>query len=54
MTRNNFFKLQFRPRGYVSNVTIVIYLFVPLRYLQFLKIIRSTAAAAENEPFKVR
>ena len=31
------------------------YLFVPLRYLQFLKIIRSTAAAAaENEPFKVR
>ena len=30
------------------------HLFVPLRYLQFLKIIRFTAAAAENEPFKVR
>ena len=43
--------------GYGSNVTIVIYLFVPLRYLQFLKIVRSTAAAAaaaENELFKVR
>ena len=31
------------------------HLFVPLRYLQFLKIVRSTAAAAaaENEPCKV-
>ena len=35
--------------GYVSNVTIVIYLFVHLRYLQFLKIVRSTAAAAAAE-----
>ena len=35
-----------------SNITIV-NLFVPLRYLQFLKIIRSTAAAAENGPLKV-
>ena len=39
----------------VSNVTIVNFLFVPLRYLQFLKIVRSTAAAAtEDERFKVR
>ena len=39
----------------MSHVTIVNYLFVPLRYLQFLKIVRSTAAAAaaENEPCKV-
>ena len=38
----------------MSNITIVNHLFVPLRYLQFLKIIRSTAAAAaENEPLKV-
>ena len=39
----------------VSNITIVNHLFVPLRYLQFLKIVRSTAAAAaaENEPCKV-
>ena len=37
----------------MSNVTIVNFLFVPLRYLQFLKIVRSTAAAAENEPCKV-
>ena len=37
----------------MSNITIVNHLFVPLRYLQFLKIIRSTAAAAENEPCKV-
>ena len=29
------------------------HLFVPLRYLQFLKIVRSTAAAAENEPCEV-
>ena len=40
-----------------SNVTIVNFLFVPLRYLQFLKIVRSTAAAAaaaaENDPCKV-
>ena len=38
----------------MSNITNVNHLFVPLRYLQFLKIIRSTAAAAaataENEP----
>ena len=33
--------------------TIVNHLFVPLRYLQSLKIIRSTAAAAGNEPCKV-
>ena len=37
----------------MSNITIVHQLFVPLRYLQFLKIIRSTAAAAENEPCQV-
>ena len=37
----------------MSNATIVNFLFVPLRYLQFLKIVRSTAAAAENEPSKV-
>ena len=38
----------------MSNVTIVIYLFVHLRYLQLLKIVRFTAAAAaENEPCKV-
>ena len=36
----------------MSKNTIVNHLFVPLRYLQFLKIIRSTAAA-ENEPCKV-
>ena len=36
----------------MSNNTIVNHLFVPLRYLQFLKIVRSTAAA-ENEPCKV-
>ena len=37
----------------VSNITIVTHLFVPLRYLQFLKLVRFTAAAAENEPCKV-
>ena len=39
----------------VSNIATVTHLFVPLRYLQFLKIIRSTAAAAaaENEPCQV-
>ena len=37
----------------MSNITIVNHLFVPLRYLQFLKIIRSTAAAAEKGTFKV-
>ena len=37
----------------MSNITNVNHLFVPLRYLQFLKIIRSTAAAAENEASKV-
>ena len=48
-----------------ADITIVNHLFVPLRYLQFLKIVRSTAAAAaenmlptnqptENRPLKVR
>ena len=41
----------------MSNVTIVIYLFVPFRYLQFLKIVRPTSQPAsqpaEKKPCKV-
>ena len=35
--------------GSVSNVTVVIDLFVPLRYLKFLRIIRFTSQPASRE-----
>ena len=51
----NLASIQPRTSGYVSNVTVVIYLFVPLRYLQFLKIVRFTSQPASREDtFKVR